>query len=373
MAHFNLRQGLFQSPHEESIYVNGRENEYIRYDYSFDEDIVPAINKLFPDNEPMPEGRPLQNVKAFLQGSLIGLCFKEFDFSDVNSAGALFAATSAPYISVLYFVNCRFGTNGGIDIPEAGVGFYDCVFDGNFYVGVKGDSVEAPIEFNNCVINGLLSFQDIKTAIPVEIERCLFNENSKLNMSGFNKSKTVTLYHLDIRNSLFKGEFVFDDAVIPSNSIFEYLTFYNTVSFKNTEMGSKLIWKNLSFSPFMNKATKDGFKSFTAALQKNGYSREAEFYEKNIGIEAAEAKINKDAFDIAARSNWLNIKQTAAFLGISYTTLLAMRKEDKAGGVRRIPYIGEGKNSRYYLPLLEAYKSQNWKLVSELAKEMEGK
>lgn len=100
MAHFNLRQGLFQSPHEESIYVNSRENEYIRYDYSFDEDIVPAINKLFPDNEPMPEGRPLQNVKAFLQGSLIGLCFKDFDFSDINSAGALFAATSAPYISV---------------------------------------------------------------------------------------------------------------------------------------------------------------------------------------------------------------------------------------------------------------------------------
>lgn len=97
------------------------------------------------------------------------------------------------------------------------------------------------------------------------------------------------------------------------------------------------------------------------------------FMKKNIGIEAAEAKINKDAFDIAARSNWLNIKQTAAFLGISYTTLLAMRKEDKAGGVRRIPYIGEGKNSRYYLPLLEVYKSQNWKLVSELAKEMEGK
>ena len=60
-------------------------------------------------------------------------------------------------------------------------------------------------------------------------------------------------------------------------------------------------------------------------------------------------------------------------IGISYATLLAMRKEDKADGIRRIPYIGEGKGSRYYLPLLEAYKSQNWKLVSELAKEIEGK
>ena len=46
-------------------------------------------------------------------------------------------------------------------------------------------------------------------------------------------------------------------------------------------------------------------------------------------------------------------------IGISYATLLAMRKEDKADGIRRIPYIGEGKGSRYYLPLLEAYKSQN--------------
>lgn len=55
-------------------------------------------------------------------------------------------------------------------------------------------------------------------------------------------------------------------------------------------MGSKLIWKNLSFSPFMNKATKDGFKSFTAALHKNGYDREAEFYEKILELSPLKPK-----------------------------------------------------------------------------------
>lgn len=50
-----------------------------------------------------------------------------------------------------------------------------------------------------------------------------------------------------------------------------------------------------------------------------------------------------------------------------------MRKEDKADGIRRIPYIGEDKSSRYYLPLLEAYKSRDMDLVNKLAKEIEGK
>ena len=47
--------------------------------------------------------------------------------------------------------------------------------------------------------------------------------------------------------------------------------------------------------------------------------------------------------------------------------------DDEADGIRRIPYIGEGKSSRYYFPLLEAYKSRDMDLVNKLAKEIEGK
>lgn len=162
----------------------------------------------------------------------------------------------------------------------------------------------------------------------------------------------------------------FDESIVPGKSVLEYLTFFREVSFKDTQFKPEVKIQNLSFAPFITQTAKDGFKSFLTALNKSGYAKEAKFYEQNVGADGIDTNINKDEFDIAARSNWLNIKQTAAFLGISYATLLAMRKEDKADGIRRIPYIGEGKSSRYYLPLLEAYKSRDMDLVNKLAKEI---
>ena len=38
-----------------------------------------------------------------------------------------------------------------------------------------------------------------------------------------------------------------------------------------------------------------------------------------------------------------------------------------------VSYVGEGKNSRYYVPLLKAYKDKDMKLVKELEKEMRQK
>lgn len=373
MVHFNFKQGLFQSKGEILQYIGEDGKEYVPYDYNFEEDVVPTINNLIPGNEKLPIRRELKNIKVFLQGSLVGLCFRGFDFGDVVAAGALFGATGSPYISVLYFIGCRFGVNDGIDIPPAGVGFYDCVFEEAYNVRLRSETPDAPIEFNNCVFNGSLNFDEIDARIPVEIDRCVFNENSRLNMRRFNGSGNVGLYHLEIRNCLFKGIVNFDESIVPEKSVLEYLTFFREVSFKDTQFKPEVKIQNLSFAPFITQTAKDGFKSFLTSLNKSGYAKEAKFYEQNVGADGIDTKINKDEFDIAARSNWLNIKQTAAFLGISYATLLAMRKEDKADGIRRIPYIGEGKSSRYYLPLLEAYKRRDMDLVNKLAKEIEGK
>ena len=92
--------------------------------------------------------------------------------------------------------------------------------------------------------------------------------------------------------------------------------------------------------------------------------------ESDTGVSRVEKKIDKDKLEIAVKPNWVSIKQAAAILGISYTTLLAMRKEDKADGIMRIPYRGEGKNTRYYVPILKAYKSKDMGLVRKLEKEI---
>jgi len=371
MAHFNQRQGLFQSKDELAKYINDGEKEYIPYDYSYSEDIFPAINNLFPDVEKLEIKRPLKNIRVFLEGSLVGICFKGFDFNDIDSISLMMEATSSPDVDAVYFINCRFNTSCGIDLPPADAGYYDCELNEPFYVNTKGRELpDAPIEFHNCVFNSLLSFENIAGCVPVELDRCLFNENSKFSMARFNRDNDKSLYHIDIRSTIFKGLVSFEGATIPERSIFDYLTFFGDVNFKDTVIGEQVLWKNLSFAPFVNKSAKDGFKSFVTALSKNNYTKEAKFYEQNIGIEAVEKKIDKDKLEIAVKSNWVSIKQAAAILGISYTTLLAMRKEDKADGIMRIPYRGEGKNTRYYVPILEAYKSKDMDLVTKLEKEI---
>ena len=117
---------------------------------------------------------------------------------------------------------------------------------------------------------------------------------------------------------------------------------------------------------------KNGFKSFIDALNLRKYKKEAKYYETHYG-DIDTRKIDKAEFDIAAESGWLNIKQAAMFLGVKYNSLLDMRKDDKVLGQQHIPYVGEGKNSRYYIPLLQAYKDKDMKRVKELEIEMRNK
>lgn len=91
---------------------------------------------------------------------------------------------------------------------------------------------------------------------------------------------------------------------------------------------------------------KNGFKSFIDALNLNKYKKEAKYYEIHYG-DIDTRKVDKAEFDIAAESGWLNIKQAALFLGVKYSSLLDMRKDDKVQGQQRIPYVGEGKNTVY--------------------------
>ena len=261
--HFNFKQGLFQAKGEILQYIGEDGKEYVPYDYNFEEDIVPAINNLIPGNEKLPIRRELKNIKVFLQGSLVGLCFKGFDFGDVVAAGALFSATGSPYISILYFIGCRFGVNDGIDIPLAGVGFYDCVFEETYNVRLRNETPDAPIEFNNCVFNGSLNFDEIDARIPVEIDRCVFNENSRLNMRRFNGCGNAGLYHLEIRNCLFKGIVNFDESIVPEKSVLEYLTFFREVSFKDTQFKPEVKIQNLSFAPFITQTEKTDLRAFS--------------------------------------------------------------------------------------------------------------
>lgn len=181
-----------------------------------------------------------------------------------------------------------------------------------------------------------------------------------------------TFYTLRVQNYIFKSEVDFSKAYIPARSVFDTLTFYKDVNFSEATFAEQITFHNLCFAPLTSKTMKNGFKSFIEALNLGKYKKEAKYYEIHYG-DVEVRKVDKAEFDIAAESGWLNIKQTALFFGVKYNSLLDMRKDDKVLGEQRIPYVGEGKNSRYYIPLLQAYKDKDMKRVKELEIEMRNK
>ena len=150
------------------------------------------------------------------------------------------------------------------------------------------------------------------------------------------------------------------------------ILFLNELRSKNITFSSEIKFNQITFGATVVKTSGQSIRTFVQTLKNNGYIDYAtdleQFYLNELGNSDS-----KNEIDIAIKSDWVSIKQAATILGLSYNTLLTMRKEDKATGIMRIPYIGEGKSTKYYYPLLIAYKRGDMKKVNELAKEIEKK
>lgn len=223
------------------------------------------------------------------------------------------------------------------------------------------------LKFENCTFNDNFEINKIQKGCysAIILRNCTFSEQANFSLSNISKLKII------FNNTIFGGKVSFLDIHFHYGQ-FCNIIFLNEFRVKNITFTTHVDFKQIVFSANVVKTMSNSIRSFVKALEDNGfndYAAElAEFYLNDLNS----AK-KQEEFDIAIKSDWVNIKQAASILGFSYNTLLTMRKEDKAAGITRIPYIGEGKNSRYYFPLLIAYKSHNWDLVNKLAKEMERK
>ncbi len=371
MTHFYHSRGIFLDRTEESRTINGRDKEYVTYDYDFNQDIYPYLMNMFY-NKKMKTPRKLENIEILRRNQAPMIVFRDFEFMDEKALNKIFGVTSNSGIAIIIFINCRFGGTV-IDVPAFGIGLYDCIFEDRIEFDIPITDGLHHAELKNCTFNGQFHLGGgYDQSHSLVFTDCIFNENSTFKADYYRNFRDNPFDRLEMRNCIFKGDVNFANANIPEYSVFEYLTFYREVNFNETKLGENIIFKNVCFAPFVNKATKDGFRSFVKALNDNGYKKEAKFYETHYG-DAEAKKVDKTEYDIAVDSGWLNIKQAALFLGVKYSSLLDMRKDDKILGVQRIPFVGEGKNSRYYVPLLKAYKDKDMKKVAELEKEMRQK
>lgn len=125
----------------------------------------------------------------------------------------------------------------------------------------------------------MMSFEDV--AIDICIDKCIFNEKSSFILTDYNKNEKFSLFDTKITNSIFKGAVKFDNSCFNSQSLFECLTFYDEVSFRDVKLTEDVKLNHLVFAPLATPNQKDGFNTFIQALKSNKRSSEAAFYANN--------------------------------------------------------------------------------------------
>lgn len=296
--------------------------------------------------------------------------FKDVNFcaeNVFNTVNDLFL--SCPFVRTLEFENCIF--NFCFYENSRSLFFKNCTFNNTFSYNAKPyatyQQIISILMFEKCTFNADVTIDDITENMhnTLILKDCRFSDTANFRLSN------IMFLKAHFENIIFNGGVFFENVRFTSanwNNLFFLRDFRN----KDISLPDNAKLKQIIFSMKIAKITPQSIRNFIKLLKTyklDSYAQELEqFYLNEMGNSQ-----NKDKIDIAIKSDWVSIKQAAVILGLSYNTLLTMRKEDKATSITRIPYIGEGKSTKYYYPLLIAYKSGDMKRVNELAREMEKK
>ncbi len=280
------------------------------------------------------------------------------------------------FVRTFIFENCIINEKNGVWLYYKSFIFKNCIFNSD--INYQNSHLEhsamkhylntvTQINFERCVFNGDCSFDNFQKGPFTNfiLKNCTFSSSSNLRIS--NIAKLDVLFD----NVIFGGKVFFDNVYFWYGR-WNNILFLNELRSKNITFSSEIKFNQITFGATVVKTSGQSIRTFVQTLKNNGYIDYAtdleQFYLNELGNSDS-----KNEIDIAIKSDWVSIKQAATILGLSYNTLLTMRKEDKATGIMRIPYIGEGKSTKYYYPLLIAYKRGDMKKVNELAKEIEKK
>lgn len=276
----------------------------------------------------------------------------------------------------IIFENCIINQENGVWLYYKSFIFKNCIF--NTDVNYPNSPIDSPrmknffvtftqINFERCEFNGNCNLDNFQkgTYTHLILKNCTFSASSNFHLSNIAKLDVL------LDNVIFGGKVFFDNVYFWYGQ-WNNILFLNEFRNKSITFSSEIKFNQITFGSIVVKTSGQSIKTFAQTLRNNGYIDYAtdleQFYLHELGNSNS-----KNEIDIAIKSDWVNIKQAASILGLSYNTLLTMRKEDKATGIIRIPYVGEGKSTKYYYPLLIAYKSGDISLVNKLAKEMERK
>ena len=291
-------------------------------------------------------------IKEYVRFDNGVLVFEDIEFKtlkDANLIRDLFLLNSEDYIRAVCFVRCHFNS------PEISFSanplrmyFKECIFERQVYFY----NSEKKIEFDTCLFYGVVKTFCLE---DLWIHHSTFELGSSLLI---NDNKLFTFEDVIIKGKL---EIEAEEIELKWNNV----SLFEPFEVKSAKLNPLSEIQNIAFvcvkSSKMNKSRKDLFD----VMKNAGLEEQAKA--QGLSIEEAKKDFDLNAYKVAYESGRLKSEYAAYFLEMSVSNLEKKRKKDRESPSRdSIPFTGEGKNIKYPVEALQAYKSEDWDTLREL-------
>lgn len=235
--------------------------------------------------------------------------------------------------------------------------FQNCYFENGFAVE---ESIRNSINFSNCRVKGFINFDKVRFSgnlyisfsfLSLSMEKVKFDKNAT-----FKVTDTSFLNHTS-----FKG------ADLSCVTNISYTAFYDTFEFTDTILGEDCTLSHILFNSLETPQLRKSKQSLTKTLQKYHYDTIL----TNLGLTTTAKKsgLDNNAYEIALKTGFLKPEFAASYLEVKKITLQKKRTADRKKTTRdSIPFIENGRDIRYPVEALEAYKANDWNKLKELRK-----
>lgn len=168
--------------------------------------------------------------------------------------------------------------------------------------------------------------------------------------------------------------FTFDDVIIKGKLEIEAeeielkwnnVSFFEPFELKSIKLNPLSEIQNIAFICVKNSKMNKSRKDLYEVMKNAGIEEQAKA--QGLSIEEIKKDFDLNAYKVAYETGFLKSEFAAYLLEQSVSNLEKKRKKDRENPSRdSIPFIGEGKNIKYPVEALLAYKSKDWDTLKEL-------
>ena len=291
-------------------------------------------------------------IKEYVRFDNGVLVFEDIEFKtskDANLIRDLFLLNPENCIRAVCFIRCHFNSPEiSFSVNPLRMYFKECIFEKQ----VSFRNTDNRIEFDTCLFYG--TFRTFRLE-DLWIHHSTFELGSSLLIKD---NQLFTFEDVIIKGKL---EIEAEEIELKWNNV----SLFEPFEVKSAKLNPLSEIQNIAFvcvkSSKMNKSRKDLFD----VMKNAGLEEQAKA--QGLSIEEAKKDFDLNAYKVAYESGRLKSEYAAYFLEMSVSNLEKKRKKDRENPSRdSIPFTGEGKNIKYPVEALQAYKSEDWDTLREL-------